>query len=149
MSHQHLFIFHPGRWSGEGTVSFHSSPEEMFFATEWSIDPKNGEGISCRQKVKMEGVEQELKNDFYFYDLTDDRFSLTLTSPYLEKVIGTGLIDDQRIAWEFHQEGGGTLEGFEVYEIQDDGSYHIHAEYSTPDQFRTIINGRIKQVKME
>ena len=66
---------------------------------------------------------------------------MELENELLGTVKGTGVIDENTIAWEFHGTGG--LEGFEVYELQDNGDYMMHAEYSSPDQFRTIIDGRI------
>jgi hypothetical protein len=66
---------------------------------------------------------------------------MELENELLGKVKGAGVIDEKTIAWEFHGTGG--LEGFEVYELQDNGDYMMHAEYSSPDQFRTIIDGRI------
>jgi hypothetical protein len=36
-----------------------------------------------------------------------------------------------------------AFEGFEVYEQQENGDYFLHAEYGSPDQFRTIIEGLI------
>ena len=92
----------------------------------------------------MEGVEDAVHSNFHIYGLTEDDFSITLQSDHFDQVIGTGIIDDQKIGWEFRQKG--ALEGFEVYEIQDDGSYHFHAEYSSPDQFRTMIDGQIKKL---
>ena len=35
------------------------------------------------------------------------------------------------------------FEGFETYHLQSDGSYLMHGEYVTTDQFRTQIEARI------
>jgi hypothetical protein len=46
------------------------------------------------------------------------------------------------IAWEF-RENDLNFEGFETYHLQEDGSYTMHAEYVTSDQFRTQIDGKL------
>jgi hypothetical protein len=59
----------------------------------------------------------------------------------LGSVQGKGIIDAKTIAWEFR--GHPDFEGFEVYELQENGDFMLHAEYSSLDQIRTIIDGRI------
>ena len=39
------------------------------------------------------------------------------------------------------------FEGFEFYEKQKDDSYLMRAEYSTTDQYRTLIIGKIWEHK--
>ena len=56
-------------------------------------------------------------------------------------VIGKGVYSDKEVAWEFR--GHPSFEGFEVYHLRDDGDWSVHAEFASPDQFRTVINGRV------
>ena len=142
MAQQHEFIFQPGNWIGEGKVAFSASPETLHFYTKWMIDKANTNGIHTSQIVEIQGTEPSMRNIFVFSDVTPTNFVIVLENEILGKVRGTGVIDDKTIAWEFH--GNNGLEGFEVYELQDNGDYMLHAEYtSSPDQFRTVIDGRI------
>ena len=58
------------------------------------------------------------------------------------RVIGSGVYDEKLIAWEFRSQEL-NFEGFESYYLQPDGSYLMHVEYVTSDQFRTQIEGRL------
>ena len=138
----HLFIFQPGIWIGEGRIAFSASPETVRFYTKWNIQPLKRGDIPAEQQVEMQGSEPNTKTQFRFFNVTDKSFSVELDNETLGKVSGTGIIDLKTIAWEFHSQGEG-LEGFEVYELQDNGDYMLHAEYASADQFRTIIDGRI------
>jgi len=53
------------------------------------------------------------------------------------------LIDPQKIAWEFrsHEE----LKALRSMKNKKNGEYLLHAEYSSPDLFRTLIEGRVWQ----
>lgn len=139
MNHHHLFIFQPGRWIGSGKISFSASPEQIRFYTSWELDNLQEGMICARQRVEMDASE-EVSNRFTFYDISAEKFKLSLESELIGMINGHGIIDKTTIAWEFR--GGGGIEGFEVYELQDSGDYLLHAEYSS-DLFRTIIDGRI------
>ena len=138
----HLFILQPGTWIGEGKIAFSASPESVRFYTKWLIEPEKKGLISCEQQVVMQGSEPNTKTQFRFSNVTPTTFSVELDNDTLGKVYGTGVIDPKTIAWEFHTKAEG-LEGFEVYELQENGDYMLHAEYASADQFRTIIDGRI------
>lgn len=138
---QHHFILFPGKWVGEGNITFSASPDQLHFYTRWMIGDVNSGAITCTQEVEMPGNEPNMLNNFLFSELSANAFQVQLENDILGKVQGKGIIDTKTIAWEFH--GGPSLEGFEVYELQDNGDYKMHAEYSSPDQFRTIIDGRI------
>lgn len=142
MAQKHGFIFEPGEWIGEGTVSFSASPEQVPFTTRWTIDSNQEEGISGSQKVEMEGSDEHVLNKMHFYDITATSFNISLENDIVGQVIGTGIIDENTIAWEFRGHIG--FQGYEVYEKKGEGNeYHFHAEYASPDQFRTIIDGII------
>ena len=57
-------------------------------------------------------------------------------------VEGIGVVDESQIGWEFRVEKLG-FEGFESYEKQSDDSYRRQGEFSTIDQLRTTIQGKI------
>lgn len=141
------FIFSPGKWIGEGKISFSGSPEILRFFTRWEISSAEPEGvlheITCHQVVEMQGgaAEEHIKNRFTVSQVNDNSFVLELENELIGVVQGKGIIDAKKIAWEFR--GHPTFEGFEVYELQENGDYLFHAEYVSPDQFRSIIDGRI------
>lgn len=138
---KHEFIFDTAQWIGEGKITFSSSPEHLHFYTKWMIAPLTNGIIHCQQKVETQGNDDQVINDFSISDLTSTNFKIELQNEHVGKVYGQGIIDDKTIAWEFR--GNNQIEGFEVYELQDNGDYMVHAEYSSTDQFRTIIDGRI------
>lgn len=138
----HQFIFTPGIWIGEGKITFSTSPESIHFYTKWMIDQDMEKHVcSCQQQVEMRGVDENVFNSLTFFDITSTSFMVGLENELIGKVLGKGVIDEKTIAWEYRQ--GTDFEGFEVYELQDNGDYMLHAEYSSPDQYRTIIDGRI------
>lgn len=141
---QQEFIFKPGKWVGEGSISFSSSSDQLFFITTWGIEPRIDEEIHCKQEVKMEGSEEDVLNKFHLYDLTPKSFNIALDNEIVGEVTGSGIIDEKTIAWEFLAQEG--FQGYEVYELQSDGEYSFHAEYASLNQFRTIIDGCIRRI---
>lgn len=120
---------------------FSSSQERLRFYTKWTIDEGNQGIISCQQRVEMEGRDEDVVNSFLFSDILPDSFIVELSSDIFGTVMGKGVIDKGIVAWEFR--GHPDLEGFEVYELQENGDYMLHAEYAGLDQVRTMIDGRI------
>lgn len=137
----HRFIFQPGVWLGEGNVTFSASPETLHFYTRWDIPTNDTSIVACKQVVEMKDHGESINNAFCFTILTPSTFEIQLTNDIIGTVRGKGIIDPRTLAWEFHAQE--VLEGFEVYELQPDGSYLLHAEYASPEQYRTIINGKI------
>ena len=139
MSHE--FIFEPGIWIGEGKITFSASQEHVRYFTKWNVHQLKDKKIICQQDVQMQGSDETVSNHFIFDDVTPATFLVELSNELLGTVRGKGVIDAKTLAWEFR--GHTSFEGFEVYELQDNGDYMVHAEYVSPDQFRTIIDGRI------
>lgn len=143
---EHKFLFTKGNWIGEGRITFNASPDVLKFYTRWVITPhittkKEIRAITCSQEVEMQGTEEHIKNTFNISEVTVNGFSIQLENDLIGLVTGTGIFDNKKIAWEFR--GHPTFEGFEVYELQENGDYLFHAEYVSPDQFRSVIDGRI------
>lgn len=138
---QHNFLFLPGLWIGEGDVSFSASPDKVHFFTKWEVNHGKDGLIRCRQIVEIRNVDEHVINTFTISSVKENRFDIHLENDSLSKVEGKGFVDPLKLAWEFRNHE--TFEGFEVYELQKGGDYMMHAEYSSPDQFRTIIDGRI------
>lgn len=138
---KHLFLFTPGIWLGEGVVTFSASPEHIRFYTKWQVnDIDSMLAIPCEQKVELQDTNEKVINELSLYNITSTNFLIKLENALFGQVTGKGLIDDKTIAWEFRSPE--AIEGYEVYEIQDNGDYLFHSEYAS-DQFRTIIDGRI------
>ncbi len=138
---EHRFILQPGVWLGEGNVSFTASPESLHFYTRWEISGAEGGIIACKQIVEMKDNGDSVLNAFCVSSLSPSSFKIEISNELIGTVAGKGLIDPKTIAWEFR--GHEFFEGFEVYELQPDGNYLLHAEYASPEQYRTIINGKI------
>lgn len=137
----HDFIFKPGLWVGEGKVTFSASPDRIRFYTKWTLEKEKESQLIWHQHVELEGGESNVYNTFRFSNIKPDTFAVELNNELLGTVLGKGIIDRKTIAWEFR--GHPEFEGFEVYELQDNGDFMLHAEYSSLDQIRTIIDGRI------
>ena len=149
MTNHHKFLFEEGQWVGEGKISFSATPSFLKFYTRWVIQHERQEPerstIRCTQQIEMQGDQDQISNQFIISTINDQSFNVELQNELIGYVSGTGIIDPQKIAWEFR--GHPNFEGFEVYELQENGDYMFHAEYSSPDQFRSTIDGRIWEKK--
>ncbi|MFV0339879.1 MAG: hypothetical protein ACK5MA_04495 [Parachlamydiaceae bacterium] len=134
------FIFTPGIWLGEGSISFASFDEKVAFFTRWTIqEPVPGE-IEAFQEVELSSVEQTTRNRMQISELTKGSFKVTLENDLMGKVSGKGIYDDHMVAWELRDQPG--MEGYEVFKLQPDGTYQFRSEFSSPP-FRTLIEGKI------
>jgi len=139
----HTFIFHPGTWIGEGKIVLNMVEEELIFNTNWAIQNKDFAGkVSCAQDIQIQGLSENMRNELTFYDFGNKSFSVDMENQNVGRIVGTGVFDDKMIAWEFRNNDM-NFEGFETYVLQVDGSYSMHGEYITSDQFRTQIDARI------
>ena len=103
---QHAFIVTPGKWVGEGKISFSASAEHIRFYTRWLVGEADQGNITCGQEVEMVGNEPNMMNQFVFSNVTATSFTVQLENDILGQVKGKGVIDAKAIAWEFH---GGVL----------------------------------------
>ncbi len=143
MKDHHPFILQPSSWLGEGKINLSLVEEELPFYTRWKIQEKDDCGkIECLQEIQVKGLSEIMQNQLLLYDLNPGTFVIELDNPALGRVIGKGIVSEKLIGWEFRSPEAG-FEGYEFYEKQPDDSYLMHAEYSTSDQLRTIIKGRV------
>ncbi len=141
----HHFLFKPGIWLGEGTINLNMVNEELGFVTRWHIGYIDNYGtIEAVQEIEIKGLSETMHNEFLLSNIDGNKFEIELENQSMGKVIGKGLATDKTLAWEFRLNDLG-FEGMEFYELQPDGGYKMHAEYSTTDDFRTKIQGRIWQ----
>ena len=131
-------------WGRDSKLFFFA--DQLLFVTKWDISSKNDdESIRCKQEVKTEGADEAVNNHFLVGDFTPSAFTIELTNDIVGHAAGTGIIDEKTIAWEFRDQA--AFQGYEVFRLLEDGEYSFHAEYtSPPDQFRTIIEGRLRPV---
>jgi len=141
MKNNHHFIFNEGIWIGEGKVSFSTSAELIHFYTRWVNNKFESNEIHCKQQVEMRGGGEPVTNFFTLSQITESNFIITLENEIIGVSSGKGVVDAKTIAWEFR--GTSEFEGFEAYELQENGDYLLHAEYVSTDQHRTTIDGRI------
>ncbi|MCH9614740.1 MAG: hypothetical protein SP1CHLAM54_12930 [Chlamydiia bacterium] len=140
---EHPFLGGAGHWLGEGKITLNMMEEELPFYTKWKVPLPDDLGrIECSQEIQISGLNDLMLNEFAFYDIKNGKFTIELENQSLGKVVGSGIITPEKIAWEFRLNNLG-FEGFEFYEKVDDNNYKLHAEYSTNDEFRTVIHGRI------
>jgi hypothetical protein len=140
---QHSFIFNPGNWAGEGKILLNMVEEELVFNTNWSVQTRDFTGkVECLQDILVQGLSENMRNALTFYEFQNNSFTVDMENQNVGRIVGTGVYDDKLIGWEFRNNGM-NFEGFETYQLQPDGSYLMHGEYVTSDQFRTQIEARI------
>lgn len=134
------FLFTPGDWLGTGQVTFTLSPELLYFRTKWSCRRPDDQTYQCTQTVEIIGGDQ-MVNVFTLKPINKESFDIVLQNELLGVFGGTGVVEEDLVAWEFRNVG--TFEGFEVYERLHDEEYAMHAEYLSSDGARTRISGKI------
>lgn len=141
-STKHSFLFSSQEWVGDGTITFNEFGHGLKFYTHWKVSDTSDENISCTQEIEVEGLMDKTQNRFTLTEIKNNTFVISLENESLGKVMGKGVYDDKTVAWEFSNKELG-FEGFEVYEIQEDGGYITRGEYISIDQLRTIIEGKV------
>jgi hypothetical protein len=139
---KHGFIFSPGKWLGEGKIQLNMVDEDLAFYTRWKVEEEENGIIECTQEIQVKGLSDIMMNHFIFSDITPDSFSVVMENYAVGKVAGKGFINDNKIGWEFRVEEIG-FEGFEFYEKQEDDLYHVHGEFSTQEDLRTAVLGKV------
>ncbi len=134
------FLFTPGQWLGTGEVHFTMSTEVLQFRTKWVVTQEEDDLFNATQVVEVVGGDR-IANLFEISKEGPGSFEIILENELLGTFIGNGIIEDERVAWEFRDKG--TFEGYEVYNRVSDTEYTMHAEYLSSDQLRTEIRGRI------
>lgn len=137
----HVFIFQSGIWVGEGKITIGLSSGFMKFYTKWEIEKEDSRLITAIQRVELDRGASHLINRFSFACTENQHFFVSLQNESVGNAEGKGLWDEKKLAWEFRDPH--VFEGFEVYELQDNGDYFFHAEYGTPDAFKTTVEGLI------
>lgn len=141
MTH-HQFIFQPGIWLGEGKITFSIASDASRFFTKWTIEKATEHHkILAQQTVEMPENDRPMHNLFAFKNITENSFIIELENELIGSISGKGVIDGKTIAWEIREKEG--FEGFEVYELQNEQEYILHAEYASSPHIRTIIDGRL------
>lgn len=139
----HTFIFSPGNWMGEGKILLNMVEEELLFHTTWTVQTKDFAGkITGAQNVQIQGLSENMRNELTFYEFQGKQFLVDMENQNVGRIVGKGVVDETMIAWEFRNSEI-SFEGYETYQLQSDGSYKMHGEYVTSDQFRTQIEARL------
>jgi hypothetical protein len=139
----HLFIFSEGVWLGEGKIHLNMLEEELVFFARWKVGGNDDKsGIECSQEIQVKGLSDIMTNRFLLSDFSPGTFSIVMENHAVGKVQGKGIISDDKIGWEFRVKEIG-FEGFEFYEKKSDDLYSVHGEFSTSDDLRTTIHGKI------
>ena len=148
---QHLFLFNPGCWIGEGKIELNALSDKLIYFMRWKalvVDPELNE-FEATQEIQIAGHTDVMYNHFLFTNFDRDGFDVVLENQAWGEVIGRGQVDQKFIGWEFRKNDLG-FEGFEFYELQEDGTYHTKAEFVTKEDLRTQIEGKIwKQMAPE
>ncbi|MCB1118457.1 MAG: hypothetical protein KDK65_00695 [Chlamydiia bacterium] len=137
----HHFLLEPGQWLGEGEITFSTSPDQIRFYTRWEIEKGEHQGLDLIQQVELQDVEDHVHNRYSLFAIQEQSFEIALENEHIGTVMGKGVIDQEKLAWEFREQKG--FEGFEIYQLTGEDTYSFHAEYLSGEHFRTLIDGRI------
>lgn len=140
----HAFILQPGRWEGKGTITFTMAEDVLNFTMTWTVLPEDNGRIHFSQEIDIDTFAEKMHNHFYAEKVTPSSFEIILENNIAGKVLGKGVIDAKVVAWEFARKDQ-EFEGFEVYELQGDGSYNMRAEFTAGDGLRTKVKGSIEK----
>lgn len=138
---KHLFIFQWGIWLGEGGILFTGAKDAVKFFTRWKVDLLEPTKIVVQQEIEIFGVEERRINNYIFSEIKEGSFHVTLENESMGKVSGKGVLDEHTIAWELRDHPG--LEGYEVYNLQENGDYTFSAEYASDQNYRSLIQGKV------
>jgi hypothetical protein len=138
----HPFIFNPGAWEGEGSITFSMAEDVLHFTTRWVVLPVEAGKIYFSQEVEINSLTEKMRNQFTLFPISKGSFEIQLENQIVGKVVGSGLVTPEAIAWEFRKRDQ-QFEGYEIYQLQKDGSYKMRAEFTAGDQMRTQILGSI------
>lgn len=116
------------------------------FHIRWNVFELDDKGrIFCTQEIQVVGLSDCMHSRFSLYDLHATNFAIKLESQSIGKIVGKGIINSTVIGWEFRK-GVLGFEGFEIYQMSSDEEiYLLHAEYTTGENFRTIIRGKMRK----
>jgi hypothetical protein len=143
----HLFLLEKGIWKGNGLIQISMVKETLNFEKRWMIHSKDFLGrVEALQINQIEGLPEPTKNEYLFYNISKNSFTVELQSPHLGKIVGVGFIDEKSIGWEFRKNEK-EFEGYETYHLQNDGSYEMQGEYITADHFRSKISSKLRRVE--
>lgn len=138
----HLFIFSPGVWEGTGSITFSMAEDVLYFTTRWIVLPMEEQKIYFSQEIAIVTFAEKMRNHFILWPLSPSAFEIQLENQIVGKVIGSGLVTETSIAWEFRRKDQ-EFEGYEIYELQQDGSYKMRAEFTAGEGLRTHITGSL------
>ncbi len=142
-NYQHDFILSPSIWIGRGEIQLSNVNKISQYSTRWDFSHKNSLGIiESSQKIQLKNFAELMHNQLLFFDLASDKFHVQFDHPSMGTVYGKGIITAILIAWEFRSIKLG-FEALEFYEKQNDGSYRVYAEYTSLEQTRAIIKGKV------
>jgi hypothetical protein len=139
----HDFIFGADEWLGEGTIRLSMSEEPLHFVTRWKRHAEDASGIiEVIQEVQIKGINEMMINHFTFSQFDSKKMNIILENNTVGKVEGIGVVNAHVIGWEFNRPDV-HFQGFEFYEKQNENQYLMKAEYSSDDEYRTFISGKI------
>jgi hypothetical protein len=139
----HAFIFSPGVWEGKGVITFSMAEDVLNFSMSWTVLPTEDEKIYFNQVIAISEFTDKMHNSFCVSHVTASEFAIELENTIVGKVLGKGVIGPKVIAWEFRGQDQ-EFEGYEIYELQEDGSYKMRAEFTAGDRLRTHVEGFIE-----
>ncbi len=139
------FIFQSGTWLGEGIIEFSLMPGKLKFYSNWSIlGDEEKKVFTAVQSIQVEGKPDKVENRLLYSDINSEKFKVTLSNAEVGKVEGKGVVSHEGLGWEYRA-CPEVFDGYEMYWYQEDGTFKVKAEYLSPDQVRTVIQGKLWQ----
>ncbi|MDR3625074.1 MAG: hypothetical protein P4L16_08065 [Chlamydiales bacterium] len=136
------FLLEEGVWLGEGQIELCQYAQQLTYYTKWKIGPLVDGKIDAIQEVEIADGHERVINRYSFFKTEAHSFQIELENELFGKVSGKGIISTGAIAWEFHGEDL-IFEGFELFQLKNDGTYINRAEYATDGEPHSIISGTL------
>jgi len=114
------------------------------FSMNWTVLPVEDEKIYFNQIIDIDSFAEKMRNSFCVSAITASDFEIELENNIVGKVVGKGVLSPKVIAWEFRRKDQ-EFEGYEIYELQENGSYQLRAEFTAGDGLRTHVQGYIER----
>jgi septin family protein len=70
---QHPFIFTPGMWEGEGTITFGMAENILDFKMNRTVLPLEDEKVYFSQIIDIDGFADKMRNNFCISTITHPR----------------------------------------------------------------------------
>ncbi len=138
-----MFILEPGKWVGEGQITFSVTNQSVNYRTVWTIHPEHKGAILAQQMVYLEGVEEPTRNFYKFSRQQGESFSVIMENPLFGDVSGQATLNEE--LFEFEIAHSNEFFGKESYRSLPENCFEVSATYTSEEKETTQIRGLLRR----